>query len=105
MFNRLCALRCHLPKCGSSFINTLTHMPGMCPSASSWTIGEDWGGHHWLFNFYNICPAVCDETKFICPPSDHMPIRNFTAEKGHLVGFFRDPDQRILSGYLGGSLG
>ena len=33
----------------------------------------------------------------VYPP--HPALGNYTAKKGRLVGFFREPDQRILSGY------
>ena len=29
----------------------------------------------------------------------HLLVTNYSAQRGHLVGMFRDPDQRILSGY------
>ena len=47
----------------------------------------------------DFCPRCSD--KLACDSVDdpHQAIGNYTASKGKLMGFFRDPDQRILSGY------
>mmetsp|Transcript_39643 Transcript_39643/g.55300 ORF Transcript_39643/g.55300 Transcript_39643/m.55300 type:complete len:315 (-) Transcript_39643:32-976(-) len=88
----------HCPKCGTSFINALINLPGVCPglalhSVDSTTLGPCFGP-----NFStNVCPSWCSGMECIFPP--HQGLGNYTAKEGRLVGFFRDPDQRLLSMY------
>ena len=92
----------HFPKTGSSFINIITHLPGICPGVAALNEDTVGGGAIWLSRWLeDDCPRVCDENKYWCPqPSHvHLPVTNYSAQKGHLVGMFRNPDQRILSGY------
>ncbi|CAE7921058.1 unnamed protein product [Symbiodinium necroappetens] len=93
----------HFPKCGSSLINALVHLPGVCPLLGDLTLDEELLGPCWLEVFgLDYCVKLCQEEKFSCPRNTslpHHPMVNFSAQKGHLVGMFRDPDQRILSGY------
>mmetsp|Transcript_38174 Transcript_38174/g.68256 ORF Transcript_38174/g.68256 Transcript_38174/m.68256 type:complete len:336 (+) Transcript_38174:70-1077(+) len=94
----------HFAKTGSSFVNAIAHLPGTCPSVASHSLDEDTvgGGACWLSRwFMEHCPQDCHEDQFVCPRSSwpHVPVSNYSAKRGHLVGMFRDPDQRILSGY------
>ena len=94
----------HFPKCGSSFINTLVHLPDTCPSLADRALNEDTvaGGVCWLACWLETdCLRVCHTGKYTCPQPlrAHLPVTNYSAQQGHLVGMFRDPDQRILSGY------
>ncbi|CAE7158698.1 unnamed protein product [Symbiodinium pilosum] len=93
----------HFPKSGSSLINALVHLPGVCPLLGNLTLDEELLGPCWLEVWYkDYCVKLCQADKFSCPPNaslPHRPMVNFSAQKGHLVGMFRDPDQRILSGY------
>mmetsp|Transcript_36569 Transcript_36569/g.85714 ORF Transcript_36569/g.85714 Transcript_36569/m.85714 type:complete len:326 (-) Transcript_36569:16-993(-) len=93
----------HFPKCGSSFLNAIIHLPGVCPVAANFTISEQSLGPCFLQIWTDVmCSQMCDQDKFRCKSDlslPHPPIDNYLAEKGTLMGFFRDPDQRILSGY------
>ncbi|CAE7197618.1 unnamed protein product [Symbiodinium natans] len=93
----------HFPKTGSSFVNTITHLPGTCPSLANHALNEDTvgGGACWLSRWLEQCQGVCNVDKYSCPQPCHVhyPVSNYSAQRGHLVGMFRDPDQRILSGY------
>ncbi|CAE6948330.1 unnamed protein product [Symbiodinium sp. CCMP2592] len=93
----------HFPKAGSSFINAITHLPGNCPSLANY-LNQDTvsGGTCWLSDWLeNDCVRVCNGNRYSCPQGGcpHLPVTNYSAQRGHLVGMFRDPDQRILSGY------
>ncbi|CAE7374844.1 unnamed protein product [Symbiodinium sp. CCMP2592] len=46
------------------------------------------------------CQQQCNTDYFLCA-RPHHPVGNYSSQEGHLVGMFRDPDQRILSGYQG----
>ncbi|CAE7576189.1 unnamed protein product [Symbiodinium sp. CCMP2456] len=95
----------HFPKCGSSLINALIHLPGVCPLARNLVLDEKSLGACWLEVWYkDWCHEACDKDKFWCPPVHgnllpHQPIANYSALAGKLVGMFRNPEQRILSGY------
>mmetsp|Transcript_63238 Transcript_63238/g.148519 ORF Transcript_63238/g.148519 Transcript_63238/m.148519 type:complete len:334 (+) Transcript_63238:62-1063(+) len=91
----------HFPKSGSSFVNAITHMPGTCPFVTNHALNEDTvgGGTCWLNRWLEGCSRVCNVDKYSCPKKPHLPVSNYSAARGHLVGMFRDPDQRILSGY------
>jgi len=85
----------HFPKCGGSFLNVIVHMPGFCPSLANVTLGGDCFEE----TFWPRCPKYCNPEKFSCSVVQHEIVGNYTAKRGRLVGFFRDPDQRILSAY------
>ena len=94
----------HFPKAGSSFINAIIHLKGTCPSMANVALTEDTvgGGPCWLGHWLkHDCPKVCNADKYTCPQPyhPHLPVTNYSAQRGHLVGMFRDPNQRILSGY------
>ncbi|CAE7201878.1 unnamed protein product [Symbiodinium natans] len=94
----------HFPKAGSSFINAIVHLPGVCPSMSNLTISKDLLGECWLTKWnLNFCQKACEFDKFTCPEhpayEKHPTITDYSAQHGKLMGMFRDPDQRILSGY------
>ncbi|CAE7595369.1 Pol [Symbiodinium natans] len=87
---------------GGSIANMLLHMPGFCPGVpSDVSVGkDDFGGSCYLKHFIEACPGICDPTHFRCPPSLAECVGSRYAEqKGHLVGMFRQPEQRILSEY------
>ncbi|OLQ00578.1 hypothetical protein AK812_SmicGene16759 [Symbiodinium microadriaticum] len=94
----------HFPKTGSSFVNTIAHLAGTCPSLGKHAINEDTvgGGACWLSRWFEErCPQECHADRYVCQQSSlpHVPIAIYSARRGHLVGMFRNPDQRILSAY------
>mmetsp|Transcript_38514 Transcript_38514/g.78865 ORF Transcript_38514/g.78865 Transcript_38514/m.78865 type:complete len:348 (+) Transcript_38514:71-1114(+) len=94
----------HFPKTGSSFVNAIAHLAGTCPSLVKHAINEDTvgGGACWLSRWFTErCPQECHADHYICQRSSspHLPITSYSAQRGHLVGMFRNPDQRILSAY------
>ncbi|CAE7204906.1 hypothetical protein AK812_SmicGene40999 [Symbiodinium microadriaticum] len=94
----------HFPKAGSSFINAMIHLPGVCPGMDNRTLGHDLLGDCWLTKWKAaVCPNACDPAAFVCPEhpfyEKHPTISNYSAQRGKLMAMFRDPDQRILSGY------
>ena len=57
----------HIPKCGTSLLNALIHLPGVCPGVDdSFQVNSDVLGHHFEANFDKACQYVCDGTKFVC---------------------------------------
>ncbi|CAE7370572.1 Pol [Symbiodinium necroappetens] len=87
---------------GGSIANMLVHMPGFCPGVPlNVSVGkDDFGGSCYLKHFIEACPGLCDPTHFRCPPSLAECVGSrYPEQKGHLVGMFRQPEQRILSEY------
>jgi len=94
----------HFPKAGSSFINAMIHLPGVCPGMNSSTLDHDLLGDCWLTTWNaEMCSNMCDAARFVCPEhpayEKHPTISNYSLQRGKLMAMFRDPDQRILSGY------
>ncbi|CAE7392543.1 unnamed protein product [Symbiodinium microadriaticum] len=98
----------HTPKCGTSFVNVLIHLPDVCPGVDdSFQVSEEVLGDLFELKFEGICPHVCNGNKFLCnsdvqgfPANTHMGIgHQYELLKGHLVTMMRDPIQRILSAY------
>ena len=91
----------HFPKAGSSFLNVLVHTPGFCPGVPlTVSIDEDSFGCRFATNFFNACPDLCDPASVRCQASPHECIGSRYPElEGHMVGLFRQPEQRILSAY------
>lgn len=98
----------HIPKCGTTFVNTLINMHHFCPSA-----GENFDlsllAPHECFNpVFAMCQSFCNPNFLECyehPSAMHSPVGNATEyarRKGKLVGFFRQPEQRVLSAYYDG---
>ena len=104
--NKCCNPSCfrtwfHATQSGS-IANMLVHMPGFCPGVPlNVSVGkDDFGGSCYLKHFIEACPGLCDPTHFRCPPSLAECVGSRYAEqKGHLVGMFRQPEQRVLSEY------
>ncbi|CAK9057052.1 Uncharacterized protein SCF082_LOCUS30681, partial [Durusdinium trenchii] len=99
----------HIPKCGTSFANTLVAMPHFCPSLPSNFDIEEYAvnGCYYKLMDPTICESVCDPEFFYCfPPGQyHLQVGNeteYAARKGRLVGMFRQPEQRLLSAYYDG---
>ena len=69
----------HTPKCGTSFLNALIHLPGVCPGVDhSFNIDTERYGPHFEIGFqFMDCPNRCDPKKFVCQPhgdTTHMGI-------------------------------
>ncbi|CAE7676057.1 unnamed protein product [Symbiodinium necroappetens] len=89
----------HFPKCGSSLVNVIIHMPGFCPVLDNITMSAEIRGPCFLNTWLpQACQQQCNTDYFFCG-RPHHPVGNYSRQRGHLVGMFRDPDQRILSGY------
>mmetsp|Transcript_8616 Transcript_8616/g.9762 ORF Transcript_8616/g.9762 Transcript_8616/m.9762 type:complete len:334 (-) Transcript_8616:114-1115(-) len=83
----------HLPKAGSSFLNTLTHVPGACPGMPTVLNGlED--------ERIPKCNQWVWDTKLL-EDSYHASVGmlpgGFEAGKGRFMMFMRQPEQRVLS--------
>lgn len=104
----------HVPKTGSSFANSLIHLPGVCPGIKEFTsIAE---------GYESICPDEtwkCNTSAINVGRFDHFgvdfdlssyadkrsdswkctpePTGGFNAAKGRLMMFVRQPEQRFLS--------
>jgi len=97
----------HVPKCGSSFLNALIKAPGACPAVPQDVIihTETFGpdniyGFYQKYNWMNYCPGL--EHWHL---GEHYGFgRKYSQNwenkfKGHAVGMFREPGQRLLSGW------
>jgi len=71
----------HVPKCGTSFANTLFGMPNFCPSISSNFDVEDYsvnGSCYYKLFDSNFCQSTCDPEFLYClPPLQfHLQVGN-----------------------------
>eukprot|EP00439_Symbiodinium_sp_Y106_P013012 s2362_g1.t3 len=98
----------HTPKCGTSFLNVLIHLPDVCPGVDdSFQVNREVMGDLFEVKFEDACPYVCDGTKFLCNAkplglfhTTHVGVGlQYEFLKGHLVTMMRDPMQRIFSAY------
>lgn len=92
----------HIPKCGTSFLNALIHLPSVCPGVNaSYRVDDKVLGKHFEEEFFRECPEVCNTSKFNCDYGHHEGIgTSYEMElKGHLVTMLREPKQRILSAF------
>mmetsp|Transcript_65440 Transcript_65440/g.140008 ORF Transcript_65440/g.140008 Transcript_65440/m.140008 type:complete len:348 (+) Transcript_65440:16-1059(+) len=103
----------HVPKCGTSFVNTLIHIPGFCPGfaedfvvsaeahtlplGQTDTLGE---ANFALHNTTELCNTSTWDTHRIAHHSiDFRPSGGFNAGKGRFMMFVRQPEQLLLSSY------
>lgn len=91
----------HVSKCGSSFINTLIHQPGLCPGLPDSVVVD---GTQPLATFWNKYPNL----EAYCPGAFESYSRlgyhfglgeDYDRWKGRLMVFLRNPEQRIISGW------
>lgn len=99
----------HVPKSGSSFMNALKYLPGMCPFMPPGVLSAT--GPQGSFTYWylaDLCPGSFSETGRLYY-SDHSglgPLYNLSdiapplSLKGHGVVMLRQPEQRIISAYL-----
>ena len=70
----------HFPKCGSSFINAITRLPGACPSMADHALNEDTvgGGACWLSHWFRDLHIMKDRLPSAAmsylPVSSNAPI-------------------------------
>jgi len=96
----------HVPKCGTSLVNALIHLPGVCPGIDS-DYQVDRQNLGTLFNrqFFSVqCPQLCDASRIVCDhwSNTHHGIGssyNVLKSTTRLVTMLRDPLQRTLSAY------
>merc|ERR1712032_1088707 len=92
----------HVPKCGTSFINTLIHIPFFCPAISKDLVYQPPMGSF----VSNHLVGKCD-TSLLDIDLDRIRHKSievslsggFEAAKGRFMMFVRQPEQRLLSHY------
>jgi hypothetical protein len=90
----------HVPKTGSTFLNVLLLHPGICPSwpATKAVVSPD------IFEELNasvFCPGAFSTTYHPVGPMGHDGIGDvYEANAGRGVIMLRQPEQRLMSGYL-----
>lgn len=103
----------HVPKTGSSFLNTLINLPGACPGLpedtwiSSKTFGprflQNFTEHHGGFAGINkACPGISMRRGMFGHQGIGLtndPSLKDLSVKGKLFTFLRQPEQRIISAY------
>ncbi|CAJ1384368.1 unnamed protein product [Effrenium voratum] len=93
----------HVPKCGTSFLNAVVHLPGVCDVDAHFGLDKETLGRHFEKHFWRKCGQVCNASKFSCNPAatTHESIgSSYEAYKGHLVTMLRKPESRVLSAYF-----
>lgn len=95
----------HVPKCGSGLINTLIHLPGVCPGVPRFLrVNQQTFSEAFVVNFQKRYPLhkFCPRGFFPGHWGTHEGInRDFDAHyAGHGVIMLRQPEQRIISGWF-----
>lgn len=93
----------HIPKAGTSFANTL--MTWGCTGLGEQEVVDssyDRGGGMFVPKFISVHRKQCRKVGHLC--GGHLPIgpnkcNDWTAHQGNFVGLFRQPEQRVLSGF------
>mmetsp|Transcript_83228 Transcript_83228/g.184939 ORF Transcript_83228/g.184939 Transcript_83228/m.184939 type:complete len:304 (+) Transcript_83228:64-975(+) len=88
----------HVPKCGTSFLNTLMHIPGVCPGLSQDLEFNSEGGIL-MGQWQKQNPdSNCDLKAWDAHRISHTGVGSFYAlGKGRFMGFFRQPEDRLIS--------
>mmetsp|Transcript_111449 Transcript_111449/g.249095 ORF Transcript_111449/g.249095 Transcript_111449/m.249095 type:complete len:286 (+) Transcript_111449:62-919(+) len=97
----------HVPKAGSSFLNTLIHIPGVCPALpTDLYVSQETMGFHCMpyfeahyVPFISCNTSAWDPHRLGHPGIEKLPPGGFEAGKGHFMMMFRQPEQRFLSSY------
>jgi hypothetical protein len=107
----------HVPKTGSSILNTFYHTPTICPTflADNYMIKDAQGQtNYWNYSFWGTFEVVCaggfSQTYGFASPwyahhgFEHAGIGGFKGamyqlNRGHLVAMLRQPEQRLISQY------
>jgi len=95
----------HIPKCGTSFYNTVLHMPGACPGlGANVSIDDEQFGKCFETGFRKQCFTLCNQALVHCdfpPQITHVFLgdEKYQQFKGHFVALFRQPEQRLLSSW------
>lgn len=102
----------HIPKCGTSFLNVVVHLPGACDALTGVPIDAENFGECFESNFNTLEPVLCHSKSLHFPSYDWLPnllhgVKTWThsslyddlyvAHRGHFVALFRQPEQRLLS--------
>jgi hypothetical protein len=93
----------HVPKCGSTLINSLIQLPGICPGIPEAEHVEEGGDltiFHTTYQMEDACPGAFNEEGHLCL-GDHSGVGSLygTVVEGHAFTLFRQPEQRIMSGF------
>jgi len=97
----------HVPKCGTSFLNTLIHLPGACPAyPENVQLNEKTMGDRVMDNFFHRYrpDLVCNSSILDYREHAHIGVEaflpgGFDEGKGRFMIFVRQPEQRLLSHY------
>lgn len=90
----------HIPKTGTSFVNTLIHHPEICPNVPE----EDFvvGAQHIKFwqdhPKEEFCPGGFSQT-YPAPPHHFGIGPVYNQNRGRIISFFRNPTARLISAY------
>lgn len=95
----------HVPKCGSSFLNFLVHLPGVCPGVpDDLIISYKTFGEMHAYGFEHQYKAL--DKDGACPGGfshigghDGVDPKWDTVYNGHAATMLRQPEQRLLSDY------
>jgi len=98
----------HFPKCGTSFFNVLMHHPGVCPyyPSDALLLSGDMHAHIKSLgvrifgdnSLLRLCPGGLSR-EYIGPPFHDGAGKALVGKNQHGVAFFRQPEQRIISGF------
>jgi len=95
----------HIPTCGSSFYNTLVHMPGTCNGwPENLSMNDEMFSKCFEAGSRAMCPVWCDQARLHCDQNPHhthqfLDEETYQIYKGKFVALFRQPEQRLLSAW------
>jgi hypothetical protein len=89
----------HIPKAGTSFVNTLIHHPGVCAHMPEDEYVTDNQHDFWEKHPKSTyCPGGFSDT-YHSPPGHHGMGQQYEQNRGHIIALFRQPEERHLSAY------
>jgi hypothetical protein len=98
----------HVPKTGSSIVNTFFHTPAICPKfrADNYVVEDDIGGFvgYWSESWGDLDDVCAGGFSNDNIRNGHVGIGGLTgslyqSNHGHLVTMMRQPEQRLISAY------
>jgi len=91
----------HVPKCGSSFVNSIVQIPGTCTGIPADYTYEDVNSSSPLTQFQEVARQRCkdgiDADRMMHPGVEDIP--GWEEGKGRFMTMLRQPEQRMLSDY------
>lgn len=87
----------HVPKAGCSFMNTLMHIPGICPGMPEGSVVRNEVDFNLIFEKCNTSLWNTNFWRLKHTGIENLPEGGFNAGQGRFMIFMRQPEQRMMS--------